>query len=180
MPKIELTNEFPLSGFDEPFMMAQKSPQEAATVILELLDERYISTVLSMTFHSILKSWQGEEVQHYSKLVHEFPPGGCKQMAYCHGIFLSGDENPDPEFIPDANPSSLVDDFSEMNEETQINVLVNALHIQFGMQVSSGMHPFAIVSQIIKELPEENQEKLVSDILTQYIRQYHSSRQNMN
>jgi hypothetical protein len=172
---------YPLPDY-ENLILHQDSPSEAAEIMLNLLSNRYVTAILTHTMRTIVKAWGEAESwkAHYQELLEQFPMAAREQLAICHAMFATGETPPDPENIPAPSPKRLLEDWDELDDDAQENVILNAVNMLVTMRINSGQHPYAIVLLLMLSLPSEAQSSIVSQILTQYTRQYHASRMNRN
>lgn len=177
-------NEFELSNFPDIKLLAPSSPTDSLSVLLSVIDpERYQTTVVNMFVNILINYALDDNIENeYRKLLEMFDdnPKIFKTLALTHAKIICETMNPSPDNIPASDTATLVEDILDISIEKQGNILLNAYVIYFATEASKGHHPFKTIIDFSSQSAIEVQEELVSNVMTQYIRHWHSTRQNSN
>lgn len=171
---------FEIPGYEIPIF--QDKLDHAVGTIFQLLDERYVESVLHDTIKVLVESWAEEEWEgRYDHLLAGFGPQELQNIAIYHAAIAGGGEMPpDPEDIPEPSRSNLAEDFNELPGEAQRGVLLAGHTLKLLGSVAEGAHPFKAALAIFEQLAPEAQREFAGLVLKQYVRQYHNTRQSRN
>jgi hypothetical protein len=181
MPELHLAREYDLPYYDG-LKLRQESPAEAAEVLLNLLDNRYVTSLLQNTARIVLEGWRSDGIERarYGAILDRIPAEIRDQLAFVHAVFSTGEQSPDPEDVPASDTASLLEDWDLLDSDAQENVLLNAVHTEFQLRIHTGQHPYAVIYNAMEAMNPVSQGETVSLIMKQYVRQFHASRQNRN